>query len=72
MQITEEIRQRLLGYQRSEITEHRIYGKLAGTVRSPENRRVLEHIAEDELRHYEQWRAYTQQDVTPGRSPNSS
>jgi len=67
MQTTEQIRQRLLAYQKSEITEHHIYGKLAGTVRSAENRRVLEHIAEDELRHYEQWRAYTQQDVAPDR-----
>jgi len=67
MEITEEMRQRLLAYQKSEITEHHIYSKLAGTVRSAENRRVLEHIAEDELRHYEQWRAYTQQDVPPNR-----
>lgn len=67
MQITEEMRQRLLAYQRNEITEHHIYRKLAGTIKSPENRRVLEHIAEDELRHYEQWRAYTQQDVRANR-----
>ncbi len=67
MEITEQVRQRLLAYQRNEITEHHIYRKLAGTVKSPENRRVLEHIAEDELRHYQQWRAYTQQDVPPDR-----
>jgi len=67
MSITEDVRQRLLAYQRNEITEHHIYRKLAETIKSPENRRVLEHIAEDELRHYEQWRAYTQQDVTPSR-----
>ncbi len=67
MDISEQVRQRLLAYQRSEITEHHIYRKLAGTIKSPENRRVLEHIAEDELRHYQQWRAYTQQDVGPDR-----
>ena len=67
MQITEQMRQRLLGYQRNEITEHHIYSKLAGTIQSPQNRRVLEHIAEDELRHYQQWRAHTQQDVPPNR-----
>jgi rubrerythrin len=67
MQITEEMRQRPLAYQKSEITEHRIYGKLAGAIKSPENRRVLEHIVEDELRHYQQWRAYTQLDVPPDR-----
>jgi len=67
MDISEEMRQRLLAYQRSEITEHHIYRELAGTIRSPDNRRVLEHVAEDELRHYQQWRAYTQQDVPPDR-----
>jgi VIT1/CCC1 family predicted Fe2+/Mn2+ transporter len=67
MDISREMRQRLLAYQRSEITEHHIYRKLAGTIKSPENRRVLEHIAEDELRHYQQWRVYTQQDVPPNR-----
>ena len=67
MDISEDVRQRLLAFQKSEITEYHIYAKLAQTVKSTENRQVLEHIAYDELRHYEQWRAYTQQDVTPDR-----
>jgi VIT1/CCC1 family predicted Fe2+/Mn2+ transporter len=67
MDISEDIRRRLLEYQRSEITEHHIYARLAATVRSAENRRVLEEIAGDEMRHYQQWRAYTRQDVPPGR-----
>jgi len=67
MRISADVRQKLLAFQRSEITEHRIYRKLAGTIKSPENRQVLEHIADDELRHYEQWRAHTHQDVTPSR-----
>jgi VIT1/CCC1 family predicted Fe2+/Mn2+ transporter len=67
MNVSQEVRQKLLAYQRSEITEHHIYARLAGTIRSPENRQVLEHIAEDELRHYQQWRGYTQQEVGPDR-----
>jgi VIT1/CCC1 family predicted Fe2+/Mn2+ transporter len=67
MSISEDIRQKLLAFQKSEITEYHIYAKLAQTVKSAENRQVLEHIAYDELRHSEQWRAYTQQDVTPDR-----
>jgi VIT1/CCC1 family predicted Fe2+/Mn2+ transporter len=67
MSISEDVRQKLLGFQRSEITEHHIYARLAKAVKSAENRQVLGHIADDELRHYEQWRAYTQQDVTPDR-----
>jgi VIT1/CCC1 family predicted Fe2+/Mn2+ transporter len=67
MSISEDLRQKLLAFQKSEITEYHIYAKLAQTVKSAENRQVLEHIAYDELRHSEQWRAYTQQDVTPDR-----
>ncbi len=67
MSISEDVRRRLLAFQKSEITEHHIYRKLARTIKSPENRQVLEHITGDELRHYEQWRAYTQQEVTPNR-----
>jgi VIT1/CCC1 family predicted Fe2+/Mn2+ transporter len=65
MTISEEIRQKLLAYQKNEITEHHIYKRLARTVSSPENRRILETIAEDELRHYGIWRSHTRQDVAP-------
>jgi VIT1/CCC1 family predicted Fe2+/Mn2+ transporter len=67
MSISEDVRQKLLAFQRNEITEHHIYSRLAQTVKSPENRQVLEHIAADELRHYQAWRAYTQEDVAPDR-----
>jgi len=67
MDISEEIRQRLLVYQKNEITEYHIYRRLARTIKSPENRRILESIADDELRHYGDWRAYTRQDVEPDR-----
>jgi VIT1/CCC1 family predicted Fe2+/Mn2+ transporter len=67
MSISQETRQKLLVYQRNEITEHHIYMKLAQTIKSPENRRILEQIANDELRHYHEWREYTQQDVKPDR-----
>jgi VIT1/CCC1 family predicted Fe2+/Mn2+ transporter len=67
MSINEDVRQKLLAFQKNEITEYHIYAKLAQTVKSAENRQVLEHIAYDELRHAEQWRAYTQQDVTHDR-----
>ena len=67
MAVTEELRERLLTFQRNEITEHHIYMKLAQTIKSPENRHILEEIAEDELRHSHEWRKYTQQDVKPDR-----
>ncbi len=65
MDLSPEMRQKLLAFQRVEITENHIYSRLAGTVKSVENRRVLERIAADEMRHYEQWRTYTKENVAP-------
>jgi VIT1/CCC1 family predicted Fe2+/Mn2+ transporter len=55
----------LLDYQRDEITEYHIYRRLAARQKSSANREVLERIAEDEKRHYEQWKAYTGETVAP-------
>jgi VIT1/CCC1 family predicted Fe2+/Mn2+ transporter len=52
-------------FQRTEITEYHIYKRLAKSIKNPENRLIMEQIAEDELRHSEDWKKYTQQDVKP-------
>jgi len=52
-------------YQRIEITEHHIYKRLAKTIKDPENSRVLGQIADDELRHYQDWKKYTQHEIKP-------
>jgi len=62
--IDEETKKILLGFQRDEITEHRIYKRLSDLERG-KNRDVLLRISEDELRHYNTWRAYTQTEVHP-------
>ena len=67
MSISPEIREQLLRYQGAEITEYHIYRRLAQTIKTPENRQILERIADDELRHYHQWKTYTQQEVKPDR-----
>jgi hypothetical protein len=59
--------QAMLRAQRNEITEHEIYAKLAQSTSDPHNRRVLERIAADEMRHYELWRTLTHQEVNPDR-----
>ena len=58
-----ETKKQLLAHQRDEITEHHIYHRLARMQKSEENRRILEGIAEDEKRHYEQWKQYTGEDA---------
>ena len=65
MQLSESVRQRVLNFQRTEITEYHIYKRLSKKVSPPENARIIERIAEDELRHYNGWKKYTNQDVEP-------
>jgi VIT1/CCC1 family predicted Fe2+/Mn2+ transporter len=60
-------RERLRTFQRNEITEYHIYRRLARTLDDPNNRRVLESIADDERDHYDQWKAYTGEEVAPDR-----
>ncbi len=50
-------------FQRIEITEHLIYNNLAKVVKNPENRKVLEKIAADELRHSQDWKKYTGREI---------
>jgi len=65
MQLSESVRKQVLVFQQTEITEHHIYRRLAKRVKSPENARIIAQIAEDELRHYNSWKKYTNQDIQP-------
>jgi len=65
MQLSESVRKQVLVFQQTEITEHHIYKRLAKRVNSPENARIIEQIAQDELRHYNGWKKYTNQDIQP-------
>lgn len=67
MELSVDLRQQLLDFQRNEITEHHIYKRLAKAVKAPENSRILNRIADDELKHYQLWKEYTHQDVEPDR-----
>lgn len=65
MELTEQLRARLLVFQRVELTEHHIYARIARTIKSPENRQVLEKIAADELHHAHLWQKYTGVNLKP-------
>ncbi|MBN1440269.1 MAG: VIT1/CCC1 transporter family protein [Anaerolineales bacterium] len=67
MELTPSVRQRILGFQRNEITEYHIYRAIARTIRNPKNRRILEEIAEDERRHAEDWKRRTGAESVPDR-----
>jgi len=65
MQFPEDVRKKVLKFQRTEITEHHIYARLAKKVDSAENAQIMEKISQDELRHYDEWKRYSQQDIQP-------
>ncbi len=64
--VSEQVRRTLLGFQINEITEHIVYGVLARKTKG-KNAEVLKRISDDELRHYNEWREYTQVDVPRNR-----
>jgi VIT1/CCC1 family predicted Fe2+/Mn2+ transporter len=67
MGIEDDLQEKLLGFQRNELTEHHIYSRLAVVVRSPENRDSLARIAQQELDHYQFGREHTGRELKPSR-----
>lgn len=65
MQLTEDVRRKVILFQKTEITEYHIYKRLAKRIKSPENTKILDQIAEDEFRHYNGWKKYTGEEVKP-------
>jgi len=65
MEITEDLRKHILIFQQTEITEYHIYKRLAKRIKSQENAKILDQIAEDELRHYNGWKRYSGKEIQP-------
>ncbi len=57
----------LLRLQRTEITEHAVYHRLARSIADPKNRSILEQIAEEEGRHAGVWSEITGRSLRPHR-----
>ncbi len=57
--------QKLLHFQRSEITEYEVYRRLAQQEKNVNNRKVLQRIAEDERGHADFWKQFTKKEVPP-------
>ncbi|MEW5896232.1 MAG: VIT1/CCC1 family protein [Nanoarchaeota archaeon] len=55
----------LIKAQRSEITECNIYSCLAEKAKTEANRKILLHMAKDELKHYRQLKERTKKDLQP-------
>ncbi|MDD5337280.1 MAG: VIT1/CCC1 family protein [Candidatus ainarchaeum sp.] len=55
----------LLGMEKGELTEHKIYSYLAEKIKDPGNSKILASIASDELRHYGMLKAITGKPAAP-------
>ncbi len=63
--IPQEVKQKLIEYQKNEITEYHIYKRLARKTKSEKNAHVLEVIANEERGHYMLFKKYSGQEVQP-------
>jgi vacuolar iron transporter family protein len=54
--------------QKGEITEYHIYRNLASLVPDPQNRSVVQQMADEESDHYSFWKKYTGREVKPDRA----
>ncbi len=57
--------QKALRQQQNEIDEHHIYKRLAQLEKDEHNKKILDQIAEDELRHYNFWTKITKKELAP-------
>jgi len=62
--MTDNIKSSILKFQKKEITEHFVYKSLSKKSKG-RNAIILKRISEDELRHYNEWKKYTQREVEP-------
>lgn len=66
--IPKNIMRQLIADQQNEIDAHSIYTRVARRVPDRKNRRIIEHIATDELAHYTLLKRYTGRTLKPRRA----
>jgi len=65
MDLSLSMRKRILGFQQDEINGHIIYKEIAGMMKNENNKKVFMEISKAEYLHYEQWKNFTGQEVSP-------
>ena len=54
-------------FQLNEITEYHIYKNIAKMVKNKEDKKILQKIADEELKHYNLWKSHTNKDIKPSK-----
>ncbi len=67
MAMTDKMKQDLLAFQVNEITESLVYRNLSKIEKNQENKRVLAHIADEEVKHYNILKKFTNQTPKPNK-----
>jgi len=65
MEINKEMREQIKYLQKEELNGMKTYLMLARMVKDEENKKVLLRIADEEQKHYDIWKIYTDEDVQP-------
>lgn len=67
MDISPDIKKKLLVAQINETTEAEVYKRIASFVKNDANREILKKIAAEERGHAAIWKSYTHEDVSPNK-----
>ena len=65
--LNDAVKNKVLVFQKNEITEYFIYRKLAGRIKDPQNKKILNGISAEELKHCNIWKEYTGKEAKPDR-----
>ncbi|MEG0686322.1 MAG: VIT1/CCC1 transporter family protein [Erysipelotrichales bacterium] len=67
MNKTYDLKTIVLKMQRAEITEKEVYLKLANKIKKEDDKKVLLKIANEEEKHYNIWKTYSNEDIKPSK-----
>jgi len=65
--LTQDLKEKVLKAQKSEITDHIVYSRLSSIVKIREHTEILEKISQEELEHYSIFKDITNQETAPDR-----
>uniref|UniRef100_A0A7V1EI61 Rubrerythrin family protein n=1 Tax=candidate division WOR-3 bacterium TaxID=2052148 RepID=A0A7V1EI61_UNCW3 len=65
MEISPELKNKIIKSQKGELTEYHIYKKLAEFVKDSKQNQIISKIADEEFKHYEFFKAITRKELKP-------
>ncbi|MBU0459678.1 MAG: VIT1/CCC1 family protein [Nanoarchaeota archaeon] len=65
--LSKKIKKEVLTFQKYEILEHFVYRKISHHIKNPANKRILEQISKDELKHYHFWKKHSGIEIKPSK-----